>query len=179
MPVPAGPMPKTTVCLRMASTYFFWPTVLGLMERPRLVRTESPKTTEGLAVPSPRMMSMERPTVSAVRASPRSIRVMSSSKRRATRSASACSPVMVISLPRTKTVLSKAASISFSSSSRVPRRLTIEWFPGTSTLTWTCVGCRTLAVCPSMWGWRQRPTAGGRQVPEYSEPWGDRSGMRG
>ena len=33
----------------MASTYFFWPTVLGLMERPRLVRTESPKTTDGLA----------------------------------------------------------------------------------------------------------------------------------
>src|SRR4029450_10981986 len=106
-------------------------------------------------------------TVSAVRASPRSSRVMSSSKRRAPRSASACSPVMVISLPRTKTVLSKAASISFSSSSRVPRRLTIEWFPGTSTLTWTCVGCRTLAVCPSR-GRGCGPTGGGRRIPEYT-----------
>src|SRR5215207_2837050 len=171
-------MPKTTVFRRMASTYFFWPTVLGLMERPRLVRTESPKTTEGRAVPSPRMMSIEWPTVSAVRASPRSSRVMSSSKRRATRSESACSPVMVISLPRTKTVLSKAASISLSSSSRVPRRLTIEWFPGTSTLTWTCVGCRTLAVCPSVRGRGYGPTGGGRRIPEYSEPWVGWSGRR-
>jgi hypothetical protein len=162
-------MPKTTVFLRMASTYFFWPTVLGLMERPRVVRTESPKTTEGRPSPSPWMMSMERPTVSAVRASPRSSRVMSSSKSRATRSVSVCSPVMVISLPRTNTVLSKAASISLSSSSRVPRRLTIEWFPGTSTLTWVCVGCRTLAVSPSVRGRRRRPAVGGRQVPEYSE----------
>src|SRR5215211_2116484 len=161
-------MPKTTVCLRMASTYFFWPTVLGLMERPRVVRTESPKTTEGRASPSPWMMSMERPTVSAVRASPRSSRVMSSSKRRATRSASACSPVMVISLPRTKTVLSKAASISLSSSSRVPRRLTIEWFPGTSTLTWTCVGCCTLAVSPSVWGRRRTPTAAAGGFPSIA-----------
>src|SRR5215218_6145341 len=172
-------MPKTTVFLRMASTYFFWPRVLGLMERPRAVRTASPNTWEGRAPPSsssPRMMSMERPTVSAVRASPRSSRVMSSSKSRATRSASVCSPVMVISLPRTKTVLSKAASISFSSSSRVPRRLTIEWFPGTSTLTWTCVGCCTLAVCPSVRGRHVRPTVGGRRIPEYSEPWDDRSG---
>src|SRR5918996_1519580 len=161
-------MPKTTVFLRMASTYFFWPTVLGLIERPRLVRTESPNTCDGLAWPS-RMMSIERPTVSAVSASPRSSRVISSSKRRATRSASVCSPVMVISLPRTKTVLSNAASISLSSSSRVPRRLTIEWFPGTSTLTWTCVGCRTLAVCPSVRG-RSWPTGDRRQIPEYSEP---------
>src|SRR4029453_9348451 len=163
-------MPNTTGLLRMASTYFFWPSVLGRIERPRVVRTASPKTWEGRALPSSSagMMWIERRMVSAVRASPRSSRVMSSSKSRATRSASACSPVMVISLPRTKTVLSKAASISFSSSSRVPRRLTIEWLPGTSTLTWTCVGCRTLAVGPSVRGHRWRQTGDGRRIPSIA-----------
>src|SRR6266545_2029999 len=155
-------MPNTTVLLRMASTYFFWPMVLGLTERPRLVSTESPNTTDGRAATSPLTMSMERPTVSTVSASPRSSRVISSSNRRATRSASACSPVMVISLPRTNTELSKAASISLSSSSRVPRRLTMEWSPGTSTLTWTCVFCRTLAVGPSVWGHPRPAVVAGR-----------------
>src|SRR5919106_1491849 len=143
-------MPNTTVLLRIASTYFFWPTVLGLIERPRLVSTASPNTTDGRAGSSPLTMSMERPTVSAVSESPRSSRTISSSNRRATRSASACSPVMVISLPRTNTVLSKAASISLSSSSLVPSRLTIVWLPGTRTLTCACVCCATLAVRPSV-----------------------------
>jgi hypothetical protein len=59
----------------------------------------------------------------------------------------------------------------------VPRRLTIEWFPGTSTLTWTCVCCGTLAVRPSV---RDIDPAGqqfGRQVFEYSEPSGRRSAL--
>src|SRR5919204_278948 len=144
-------MPKTTVLLRIASTYRFCPIVLGLTLRPRAVSTASPKTADGRTASPSRTMAIERPTVSLVRASPRSSRLISSSNRRATRSASAGSPVMVISLPRTNTELSKAASISLSSSSRVPSRLTIEWFPGTSTLTWTCVGCCTLgsSVPPS------------------------------
>ena len=43
-------------------------------------------------------------------------------------------------------------------------------------MTWTCVGCCTLAVCPSVRGRHVRPTVGGRRIPEYSEPWDDRSG---
>src|SRR4029450_7165542 len=93
-------------------------------------------------------MSIDRLPVSGVRALPCSSRLIISSNRRATRSASRCSPEMVISLPRTKTVLSKAASMSLSSSSLVPSRLTIEWLPGTRTLT--CVCCCTLACGPSI-----------------------------
>src|SRR6266498_3300579 len=118
------------------------------MERPRTLSTPSPNTSEGRTSSSPLTMSIERPTVSAVSELPCSSRLIISSNRRATRSASRCSPEMVISLPRTKTVLSNAASMSLSSSSLVPSRLTMEWLPGTSTLTWVC--CCTLASGPSV-----------------------------
>src|SRR4029453_916365 len=43
---------------------------------------------------------------------------------------------MVISFPRTTMTESNAASTSLSSSSRCPRRATIDWSPGTRIFTW-------------------------------------------
>ena len=44
LPVPAGPIPKVTVHLRIASTYCFWVTVLGAIFLPRCRQTTSSKT---------------------------------------------------------------------------------------------------------------------------------------
>ena len=172
LPVPAGPMPKTKASVRMASTYFFWPTVLGLMERPRLVRTESPKTTEGRAAPSSRMMSIERPDgvggegVAPLQQGDELLE-------------EAGHPFGVGLLAGDGDLVAADEHGALEGGldqleQLVPgsRRLTIEWFPGTSTLTWTCVGCRTLFATRCRRGHcaRGQLRVGGGQVPEYSEP---------
>jgi hypothetical protein len=73
-----------------------------------------------------------RRTASAVSVSPFWIISRSSLKIRSTRALSPAVPVMVISLPRTWTSLARAFSMTVSSSSRLPRRLTIECAPGTT-----------------------------------------------
>ena len=47
LPVPAGPMPKTTVWLSMASTYRFWFSDLGRTVRPRLETIPRLRTSAG------------------------------------------------------------------------------------------------------------------------------------
>ncbi len=66
-------MPKTIVCLSMASTYRFWLSVLGRIVRPRLDRMFCVSTSAGVssppsADPSPPALSMaiERSTASSV-----------------------------------------------------------------------------------------------------------------
>ena len=117
MPVPAGPIANVTVPLRIASTYRFCPRVFGAIPRPRPVRNTSPSTCVGVAS-SPLISSIDRPTEEAFSSWPRSSSVISSSNSSATRSTSTSGPAIVISLPRTTISESKAASTSFSSSSR-------------------------------------------------------------
>src|ERR1700681_4473567 len=134
LPVPAGPMPKVTTLVAMASVYRFCPAVLGRTVRPRADRSSSVvSTSAGLS--SSFTMVMVRPMSPASSRWPCSSSVTSSSNNRPTRSAS--SPSMVISLPRTTMCTpSKASSIRRSSSSLCPRRPTMRWFPGTRILTW-------------------------------------------
>ena len=65
MPVPAGPMPKVMVCLSIESTYRFWFSVLGRIERPRLERMLRLSTSAGRSVVSARSIARTRSTVSA------------------------------------------------------------------------------------------------------------------
>src|SRR6266508_646877 len=99
------------------------------MDRPRLVRTRSPRTSVG-RTSSPFTRSMVWPTLDSLSTWPRSSRASSSSNSMPTFSASPSCPVIVISLPRTTICESKAFSTIFSSSSVRPRRATIGWLPG-------------------------------------------------
>src|SRR5919106_1739007 len=136
LPFPAGPTANVTVALRIASTYCFCPSVFGATPLPRPVRSRSPSTCVGRAS-SPLMSSIERPTDDAVSSCPLSSSSISSSNSSATRSVSRGGPEIVISLPRTTMCESNAASTSFNSSSRWPRRATMFWSPGTR--IFTCV----------------------------------------
>src|SRR6266511_1794785 len=127
-------MENVTVDRRSASTYCFCPRVLGPIERPRLVRTRSSRTSVG-RISSSFTRSMVWPTDDSVSTWPRTSSVSSSSNSVPTFSASPSRPVIVISLPRTTIWESKASSTSFSSSSVRPRRATIGWLPGTRILT--------------------------------------------
>ncbi len=151
MPVPAGPIAKVTVALRIASTYLFCPSVFGAMPRPRPVSSMSPRTSEGLAS-SPLISSIVWPTEEAVSSWPFSRSASISSKRTPTRSASRSGPVIVISFPRTRISESKAASTSLSSSSRWPRRATMDLSPGTRIFTWVVAlaKCALLGFPPSL-----------------------------
>src|SRR5690625_7230725 len=66
LPVPAGPIPNTTVLASIASTYSFWPTDLGLMVRPRLDRMFIVSTSAGRSTVAAVRMEMARFPGSAV-----------------------------------------------------------------------------------------------------------------
>ncbi len=125
-PVPAGPIAKTIVCLSIASTYRFWLSVFGRMVRPLLDRMSRVSTSTGRAPDLRRSMATLRWTTSAVTSVPLVISVVSSSKSSPMIAASLADPVTVISLPRTWMSESNSSSITWSSSSRDPSRLTIE-----------------------------------------------------
>src|SRR5262245_31041469 len=76
-------------------------------------------------------------TVSSVSSSPCSSSSSSSSNTRPTCSVDSGAPVIVISLPRTRTSAGNATSICFRKASRWPSRVTIDWCPGTR--IFTCV----------------------------------------
>lgn len=140
LPVPAGPMPKTMVCLSIASTYRFWLTVFGRMVRPREDRMSRDRTSAGRSV-AIRSMWMLRSTASGDSSAPEPTNSISSSKRRTTTPLSSGLPVMVISLPRTWMSALKAPSMTRRSSSPDPRRLTIGCPSGMTTLAWVWLMC--------------------------------------
>src|SRR6266571_6852935 len=127
-------MPNVIVDFRIASTYRFCPPVFGRTALPRCTSAVSEKTSLGRCS-FVLIMSMVLPKLSVVKECSASRSARSSSNKYATRSASAFSPAIVISLPRTKMDVENEDSISFSSSSRWPRRLTMSWRPGTRIFT--------------------------------------------
>ena len=77
-------MPKVIVCLSIESTYRFWFSVLGRIERPRLLRMLRLSTSAGRSVVSARSIASTRSTVSLVTPWPvRMIATSSSSSRSA------------------------------------------------------------------------------------------------
>ena len=119
-------MANTIVCLSIASAYRFWFSVLGRMVRPRADKMPTVSTSAGRTPRSARSMAAVRSTASAVRSVPLRSSSTSSSKSAVTRAVSAGFPVAVISLPRTWMSASNSRSITCSSSSPEPSRLTIE-----------------------------------------------------
>ncbi len=136
LPVPAGPMPKVIVCLSIESTYRFWFSVFGRIERPRLLRMFRLSTSAGRSVVSARSMWSTRSTVSTVTPWPVRMIVTSSSRSRSARAISPGSPVSVTWLPRTCTSALNAFSRRARCSSPGPRRLTMLMLFGTTT---TCL----------------------------------------
>src|SRR5712691_2173750 len=132
LPVPAGPIPKVITLRAIASTYCFWPLVLGRTVRPRAERsTSAVKTSDGRS--SAFTMSMARPTLAESSACPSSSRSTSWLMSAPTRVASG--PSTVISLPRTNGVASNDDSMRRNNSSRCPSKPTIRWLSGWI-LTW-------------------------------------------
>ncbi len=131
LPVPAGPIANTIVCLSIASTYCFWFSVFGRIVRPRFDRMFSVSTSAGRVSSAERNMLIDRSTASSVSGcpvrststiSPNSFWISSTSPR---------FPVTVISLPRTwMSASGNAFSITFSNASPEPSRLTIVYWAG-------------------------------------------------
>ena len=119
-------MANTIVCLSIASAYRFWFSVLGRIVRPRADRMPTVSTSAGRTPRSARSMAAVRSTASAVRSVPLRSNSTSSSKSAVTKAVSAGFPVAVISLPRTWMSALNSRSITCSSSSPEPSRLTIE-----------------------------------------------------
>src|ERR1700733_3594502 len=92
-------------------------------------------TSAGRAPDFLRSMATMRSTTSAASSVPLDSSWVSSSKSLATSAVSSGEPVTVISLPRTWMSAPNAPSITCSSSSREPSRLTIEWSSGITILT--------------------------------------------
>ena len=134
MPVPAGPMPNVIVCLSIESTYRFWLSVFGRIDRPRLLRMLSESTSAGRSVVSARSICRTRSTVSVVTPWPVRMIATSSSSSRSARATSPGSPRMVIRLPRTWISASKLRSMSPRCSSPGPSRLTMLMLLGTTTV---------------------------------------------
>ena len=135
--MPAGPTPKTIVWLSMASTYFFWLAVLGLMVRPRPDRMFIDRTSAGRE-PSPwRSIPRLRSTASPVSTSPLASSASSCSNSSTPSALSLAEPVSVISLPRTWTSLSSTRSTVVRTSSRLPSRVTMDCSAGTTILLMT------------------------------------------
>src|SRR5439155_2967055 len=156
---------NVTVDLRMASMYRFCPSVFGPRGRPRVVRRTSPNTSDGRPSSS-LIMSMVLPTDSFVSVWPWPRMVRSSSNSRATFSASISSPVIVISLPRTWMCEEKASSTNLRSSSRCPRRATMDWLPGTR--IFTCVEASANSVFPAIHRRGPRRDRRGHPVFDYT-----------
>ena len=93
-------------------------------------------TSAGRTPRSARSIAAVRSTASAVRSVPLRRSSRSSSNRSATRAVSAGLPVAVISLPRTWMSALNSRSITCSSSSPDPSRLTIERSAGITIFTW-------------------------------------------
>ena len=122
LPVPAGPMPKVMVFLRMASTYSFWLTVRGPTWRPRCVQTTSPYTSEGL--PDELMaMSMSDSTMPGLIGRPPRMTVSSSSIAARALSTASVSPSRMRTLPRRVSVQSRRCSRILRCASCSPARL--------------------------------------------------------
>src|SRR6266516_3707581 len=162
-------MANVTVDLRMASMYRFCPSVFGPRCRPRVVRRTSPNTSDGRPSSS-LIMSMVLPTDSLVSVCPWPRMVRSSSNSRATFSASISSPVIVISLPRTWMCEENASSTNLRSSSRCPRRATMDWLPGTR--IFTCVEASANSVFPAIHRKGPRRDRRGHQDFDYTGAWG-------
>src|SRR6266540_4310123 len=158
-------MANVTVDLRMASMYRFCPSVFGPRGLPRVVRRTSPNTSDGRPSSS-LIMSMVLPTDSFVSVCPWPRMVRSSSNSRATFSASISSPVIVISLPRTWMREEKASSTNLRSSSRCPRRATMDWLPGTR--IFTCVEASANSVFPAIHRKGPRRDRRGHPVFDYT-----------
>lgn len=131
-------MPKTTVCLSIASTYRFWLSVLGRIVRPREDRMFCVSTSAGVSGPSPSpfslalSMAIERSTASSVIGCPvRSTSIISANRRWIT-AMSAGAPTALISLPRTcMSAAGKALSITRSRESPEPSTITMGCWAGT------------------------------------------------
>src|SRR5258708_598204 len=95
----------------------------------------SVRTSAGRTLDFRRSIATLRSTTSAASSAPLASSRVSSSKSLATSAVSSGEPVTVISLPRTWMSAPKAPSITCSSSSRDPSRLTIEWSSGITILT--------------------------------------------
>src|ERR1700729_295314 len=105
------------------------------MVRTRADRMSRVSTSAGRAPDLRRSIATLRSTTSAASSAPLASSRVSSSNSRATSAVSSGVPVTVISLPRTWMSAPKAPSITCSSSSREPSRLTIEWSSGITILT--------------------------------------------
>jgi len=82
--------------LSIASTYFFWFTVLGRIVRPRLLKMLRLSTSAGRSFVSVRSIAIARSTVSGVIPWPVAMMAANSSIRRSTSATSADSPRRVI-----------------------------------------------------------------------------------
>src|SRR5579875_3552814 len=106
-------------------------------------------TSAGRTPRSARSIAALRSTASGVSSAPLLSSSTSSSKKAVTRAVSAGVPVAVISLPRTWMSAANSRSITCSSSSPEPSRLTIEWPGGITILTWErAAGGSPLGGCP-------------------------------
>ena len=124
-------MPKTTVCLSMASTYRFWLSVLGRIVLPREDKMLWVSTSAGLASSAAFIIEQIRSTPSGVRPWPVRSTVTISFTTSAARATAAWVPVRVISLPRTWMSASSSRSRMRRNSSRVPSTFTMSMEDGT------------------------------------------------
>ena len=103
LPVPAGPMPNTTVFFLIASMYFFCPTVLHLICLPREVTATIPLSSCHAASMFPSFASsMQYMMRDLSGVSPPSIRCTSPSSTCRASSADSAAPEILISVPDTR-----------------------------------------------------------------------------
>src|SRR5579859_606196 len=114
-----------------------------------------------------RSMGMIRSTTAGDNSAPPLRSAVISSNNSATTAVSAAVPVMVISFPRTCISAPKEPSITWSSSSWDPSRLTMEWSSGTTTLTWVLPAAGSSAGVPF---WARRRGSREVSVNSFSPP---------
>ncbi len=138
-------MPKTMVCLSIASTYRFWFSVLGRMVRPREDRMFCVSTWAGVSWPSlspfslALSMAIERSTASSVIGCPVRSTSIISSNTRWMRATSWVSPTALISFPRTwMSAAGKAVSITRRRESPDPSTVTMGCWAGTVICALAC-----------------------------------------
>src|SRR5262245_56074234 len=140
LPVPAGPIPKVIVCLRIESTYCFWLTVLGAIRVLRCCQTTSSRISAGLSC-----LSSAPVTASIVPGAiswPCSIRSTSSPTTVSAVRTSPASPSRVRTLPRRKRSTSRCPSSVFRTASSEPASSAATVFSIVSCLRAKCLAHR-------------------------------------
>src|SRR4051812_12460854 len=118
LPVPAGPIPKVIVCLRIESTYPFWLTVFGAIRVLRCCQMTSSRISAGLSCWSSAPVTAS--IVPGAISWPCSIRSTSSPTTVSAVRTSPASPSRVRTLPRRKRSTSRCPSRVFSTASSEP-----------------------------------------------------------